>query len=165
MVITGFHSHQSKEAHRAASPDMIALTSGRPVLIIPQNYSSQELADHAMVAWDGKRSASRALGDAMSILETKPKVTVLTVGNAEPDARSIEVLLRNLERHKITANHVHRSGRGRKIAIEIEDTAAELGAKLVVMGAYEHSKFSQDIFGGVTHEVMRTTRVPVLMSH
>lgn len=33
------------------------------------------------------------------------------------------------------------------------------------MGAYEHSKFSQDLFGGVTHELIRSTKVPVFMSH
>ncbi|WP_276326206.1 universal stress protein [Phaeobacter gallaeciensis] len=40
-----------------------------------------------------------------------------------------------------------------------------MGAKLIVMGAYEHSKFSQDLFGGVTHEVIRSSQVPVFMSH
>lgn len=47
----------------------------------------------------------------------------------------------------------------------IKDTADEIGAKLIVMGTYEQSKFSQDLFGGVTYAVVRTARVPVFMSH
>ena len=46
-----------------------------------------------------------------------------------------------------------------------QKTADEIGAKLIVMGAYEHSKFSQDIFGGVTHDVVRSSNIPVFMSH
>jgi len=165
MVITGFQSHRASEEHRSASPDLIALTSGRPVLVIPRGYDAEGLADHALVAWDGKRSAARALGDAMSILETKAKVTVLTVSRDHPDPKTMDYLIRNLERHGIVSEHIHKTGKGKKIAIEIEDTADAIGAKLIVMGAYEHSKFSQDIFGGVTHEVLRSARVPVFMSH
>jgi len=34
-----------------------------------------------------------------------------------------------------------------------------------VMGAFEHSKFTQDIVGGVTTEVFAAARVPVLLAH
>ena len=164
LVITGFQSDLPSEEHRAASPDLIALRSGRPVLVVPNSYDASELADHALLAWDGKRSAARALGDAMSILETKPRVTVLTVGS-QPETHAIKGLMRHLDRHGVAADHAHKPGKGKRIATQIEDTADEVGAKVVIMGAYEHSKFAQDIFGGVTHEVLKTTRVPVFMSH
>jgi nucleotide-binding universal stress UspA family protein len=165
MVVTGFHTDHPNEEHLAASPGMIALKSGRPVLVVPQSYDSPGLADHALLAWDGKRSAARALGDAMGILEGKRQVTVLTVGSAEPKPSPDGGILRHLERHGVAARHVHRFGKGKSVAAEIEDVAEELGAKLIVMGAFEHSKFSQDLFGGVTHEVLKSARVPVFMSH
>lgn len=165
LVVTGFHTDHPNEQHLAASPDMIALKSGRPVLVVPQSYDAPGLADHALLAWDGKRSAARALGDAMGILEGKRQVTILTVGPVEPEPSPDGGILRHLERHGIAATYVHRTGRGKSVAAEIEDTADELGAKLIIMGAYEHSKFSQDLFGGVTHEVLKTARVPVFMSH
>lgn len=165
LVVTGFHTDHPNEEHLAASPDMIALKSGRPVLVVPQSYDSPGLADHALLAWDGKRSAARALGDAMGILEGKRRVTVLTVGASEPKPSPDGGILRHLERHGVAARHVHKFGKGKSVAAEIEDVADELGAKLIVMGAFEHSKFSQDLFGGVTHEVLKTARVPVFMSH
>lgn len=166
LVVTGAQSHLPNEEHRAASPDMLALRSGRPVLIVPDGYSAPGLADHALVAWDGKRSAARALNDAMAIFEVdRRRVTVLTVGPEPELPPPGGGIVTHLQRHDVQAIHLHKRPRHQSIAQLIETTARDLGAKLIVMGAYEHSKFSQDMFGGVTHEVMRTARVPVLMSH
>jgi len=164
LIITGFQSDLAGEDHHAVSPDRIALYSGRPVLVVPQEYDAPALADRVLVAWDGKRSAARALGDAMNVLEGKREVTLLTV-SSQTEASVHDGVMQHLERHGLSARHLHKSGSGKAIATIIEDTADEVGAKLIVMGAYEHSKFSQDVFGGVTHEVMHTTRVPVFMSH
>lgn len=165
LVITGFQSDIPGEEHHVVSPDMVALKSGRPVLVVPNSYSAPVLSDHALLAWDGQRSAARALGDAMDILEGKRRVTVLTVGNHPLPEPVNGGLLTHLERHGIDAEHLHRPPNTGSIAQVIEDTADEIGARLIVMGAYEHSKFSQDVFGGVTHEVLKTARVPVFMSH
>lgn len=165
LVVTGVHSDLPSEEHLSASPDMIALRSGRPVVVVPETYESTGLADHALVAWDGKRSAARALGDAMGILEGKKRVTVLTIGPTEPKASPDGGIIRHLERHGVEAKYMHRSNGGKSIAAVIEDTADEVDAKLIIMGAYEHNKFSQDILGGVTNEVLKTAQIPVFMSH
>lgn len=162
LVVTGVHSHTENEAHMSANPDLIALRSGRPVLVVPDGYEAEGLADHALVAWDGKRSSARALGDAMVGLENKAKVTLLTVGSQK--APGTEYLLRNLERHGIDARLALKPRKG-AIAETILFTAQEVSAGLVVMGAFEHSKFSHDVFGGVTTDVIEKTDVPVFMSH
>ena len=51
------------------------------MLIVPRDGAPEALGDRAFVAWDGRRSAARALADAMQILETKSLVTILTVGD------------------------------------------------------------------------------------
>lgn len=165
LVITGFQSDLPGEVHHVVSPDMIALTSGRPVVVVPEGYRSAGLADHVLVAWDGKRSAARALGDAMDVTEGKRRATVLTIGDDRPETPVDGGIMRHLERHGIVADHLHKSSAGADIASIIKDTADEVDARLIVMGAYEHSKFTQDIFGGVTHDVVRTARIPVFMSH
>lgn len=165
LIVVGPHEAAVSEDHLSAHPDTIALQSGRPVLSVPDGYTADALSDHAIVAWDGKRSAARALGDAMDSLEEKAKVTVLTVGKARFEMPESGGIISHLERHGINAEHLHTQRNGRSIARTIEDTAAEIGANLIVMGAFEHSKFSHDLFGGVTTEVMKTAEVPVLMSH
>lgn len=166
FVVTGFHPSRPADEFRAVSPDIIALQSGRPVLVVPEGYETPSLADHAIVAWDGKRAAARALNDAMSVLEEKPrKVSVVTVGNLLRDMPEAVSISTHLQRHGIEAEFIRISEPSRGIARSIKKTADDIGAKLIVMGAYEHSKFSQDIFGGVTHEVVRSASVPVFMSH
>lgn len=166
FVVTGFHPSRPADEFRAVSPDIIALQSGRPVLVVPEGYAASTLADHALVAWDGKRAAARALNDAMSVLEEKPrKVSVVTVGNLLRDMPEAISISTHLERHGVEAEYISVPDAGRDIARSIQKTADDIGAKLIVMGAYEHSKFSQDIFGGVTHDVVRSTSVPVFMSH
>lgn len=162
LVVTGVHSHIENEEHMSANPDLIALRSGRPVLVVPNGYAADSLAERALVAWDGKRSSARAIGDAMSALEEKAEVTVLTVGSEQ--ATGTDFLLRNLERHGIDASLIVKP-RQKSIAATILSTAQEVSAKLVVMGAFEHSKFSHDVFGGVTTDVMRNSDVPVFLSH
>lgn len=162
LIVTGAHSHSENEAHISANPDLIALRSGRPVLVVPDGYQADGLADHALVAWDGKRSSARALGDAMIGLEEKAKVTLLTVGTQQ--APGTEYLLRNLERHGIEANIVLKVRQG-SIAETILSTVQDISAELVVMGAFEHSKFSHDVFGGVTTDIIGKADVPVFLSH
>ena len=165
LVITGFVSNLAGEEHHVARADQIALHGGRPVLVVPQGYVAPALADHVLVAWDGTRAAARALGDAMNIIEGKREVTILTVGTpSEPDFADGGLLI-HLSRHGITARHLHRAPRASGIASVIEDVADEVGARLIVMGAFEHGKLSQDMFGGVTRDVLHTARVPVFMSH
>lgn len=165
LVVTGRQSDIPSEEHHVARPDMLALKSGRPVVVVPAGYSAPALASHILVAWDDKRSAARALGNAMDVLEEKGQVTILTVGNSQPDLPPDGGILRHLERHGIAARHLHKSRTSGTVAAAIKNTAGELGAELIVMGAYEHSKLTQDLFGGVTQELLRTSDVPVFMSH
>ena len=150
----------------AVHPDRVALQSGRPLIVVPPGYRTERLIENAIVAWDGKRAAARALNDAMLILETQARVTVLTVGTgpAQEPPRGEDPLV-HLARHGVTAERLHLEPKGRTIARTILDASEELGAGLLVMGAYEHSKFSEDLVGGVTNEVMRRATIPALMAH
>lgn len=166
IVVMGSRAAAIGRQNFVARPDVVALRSGRPLVLVPHGYAASELPEHALVAWDGKRAAARALGDAMRILRTKSRVTVLSVGDAPPVSRmpgdDVVTLLR---RHGIAAEMLTRkAGRG-GIARTLMDTCTEVGAGLLVMGAYEHSKFSEDILGGVTRDIFDNATLPVLMSH
>lgn len=162
LIVTGAHSVSSDDdTHLSANPDMLALQSGRPVVVVPDGYEADGLAARTLVAWDGKRSATRAISDALGVLAEKSHVTLLSVG-ATP--RNTDVLLKTLKRHHIEVNARTVAKKG-SIADTIQREAAEDGSKLIVMGAFEHSKFSHDLFGGVTTDVMRHSTVPVFMAH
>jgi nucleotide-binding universal stress UspA family protein len=43
--------------------------------------------------------------------------------------------------------------------------AADLGADLLVMGAYGHSRVRELLLGGATRSILASMIIPVLMSH
>ncbi|HSF91566.1 MAG TPA: universal stress protein, partial [Paracoccaceae bacterium] len=149
--------------HMAVHPDVVARNSGRPVIVVPAGYRTESLGDVAVIAWDGRRAAARAVADAMNVLENKSKVTVLSV--SKPDQTDLSSIDDLLARHGINfTNEVQPKG-AETIASRILGTVEKSGAGLLIMGAYEHSKFAEDIFGGVTNEVLKKSTVPVLLSH
>lgn len=165
ITLMGQYEPIAGEEQITLHPDVIALQSGHPVLIVPKGYEVAELNEHAVLAWDGTRAASRALADAMLILETKSLVTVLTVGDETLGKGHKEAdICTQLERHGIRAEWVRRPRKG-SVGETITAFCREHGAGLLVMGAYEHSKFSEDLIGGVTNEVLQSSHIPVLMSH
>ncbi|MGX9350073.1 universal stress protein [Shimia sp. W99] len=161
LIVTAI-APETGEEHLAADPDSLTLYSGRPVLAVPDAFEAKKLSDHALIAWDGKRCAARALGDAMDVLEDKARVSVLEVGKEE--VPGTDILLRNLKRHGIDAELVRRP-RHRSIAQTVLETTEEVGAQLIVMGAFEHSRFQHNLIGGVTTDVMAQSKVPVFLSH
>lgn len=166
IVVMGSRAAEVGREHFVARPDVVALRSGRPLVFVPQDYAATEINEHALVAWDGKRAAARALGDAMHILQTKSRVTILTIGKEDALPKSAGDDVRTLlKRHGVAAELLLRPQGRDGIGRTIPDTCAEVGAGLLVMGAYEHSKFSEDILGGVTRDIFSHTPIPVLMSH
>ncbi len=165
ITLVGEYAPVPGEEQLVLHPDLVALQSGRPVLVIPKDYKVAELGEHAVFAWDGKRAAARAMSDAMQILESKTLVTILTVGEHAPkDGIEGADISAHLARHGITTEWARLPHKG-SIGATIADYCRDRQAGLLVMGAYEHSKFSEDLIGGVTNEVFEKIAIPVLMSH
>ena len=70
-----------------------------------------------------------------------------------------------LARHDVAAERLHRTPSRHGITRSLLDACAEVDAGMLVMGAYEHSKFSEDLWGGVTRDILGEARLPVMMSH
>ena len=156
------HGEDQQELH----PDMIAMVSGRPVLLVPREFDMSTFNEHAVLAWDGKRASSRALADAMEILKTKSLVTIITVDDGQSEVLLPEMDVETaLQRHGINTEKVNLERNGKSIGYRILEFLDKAQPKLLVMGAYEHSKFRQSIVGGVTNSVLKNAKVPVIISH
>lgn len=156
------HGEDNQELH----PDKIAMISGAPVLLVPREFDVATFNEHAVLAWDGRRAAARALSDAMQILKTKSLVTVITVGedNDELSVPGMDVETA-LQRHGIKTELQKLEKGGKSISERILEYLEEAQPKLLVMGAYEHSKFRQSIVGGVTSNVLKNAKLPIMISH
>lgn len=166
VVVMGSPAERGRSEDFSIRPDVIALRSGRPTIIVPADYNAPAINETAVVAWDGKRASARALADAMHILATKEKVTLLVIGEGPvKDREQIDDVLRLLALHGIDAAFEQRPAATGGIGRTILDTCMDLGAGILVMGAYEHSKFSEDLLGGVTRDILENADLPLLMSH
>ena len=143
--------------------------SGRPALIAPPNWNGQTIGKRVVVAWDASREATRALSEADDILEFAEAVTVITIdakpkmfGHGDQPGANIAA---HLSRRGLPAEVRNVDSIGRSASLAIMDEATSLGADLVVMGGYAHSRLRELVFGGATRELLRTATVPLLMAH
>lgn len=143
--------------------------SGRPALVVPPGWSGTGIGKRVVVAWDASREATRALSEADDILEFAEAVTVLTVdakpkmfGHGDQPGANITA---HLSRRGLPAEVRNVDSMGRSASLAILEEATALGADLVVMGGYAHSRLRELVFGGATRELLRTATVPLLMAH
>jgi nucleotide-binding universal stress UspA family protein len=101
----------------------------------------------------------------MQILETKQRVTILTVGREEAKSPSGERLRQHLLRHGIEPEWVAIEPQELSIGKAIVAWCGENLPGMLVMGAYEHSKFREDMIGGTTNIVLKHITAPILMAH
>jgi nucleotide-binding universal stress UspA family protein len=149
-------------------PDDLVLALGRPVLMIPY-VGEFTTFDHVLIAWNGTREATRALHDAMFVIERADAVTVIEVeasGSAGglPNPATAEVVAA-LKRRGIEAAAESTVTDGTPVADIILSRAADLTADLIVMGAYGHSRLRELVMGGTSRSIFQEMTVPVLMSH
>jgi nucleotide-binding universal stress UspA family protein len=158
------------EGHNEQSlAEAVVFGSGRPVVVLPcsRTRAGAFALDSVIVAWDFSRPASRAVADALPILEKAKQVCVVTVTNEKPmDAkRSAAELAKHLSRHRIDVALETVDAAGRSIGEVLESCANSRRADLLVMGAYGHSRLREFILGGATRSMLSRPPVPVLLSH
>ena len=143
--------------------------SGRPILLLPEAEVHFPRIDRAVIAWDASVEASKAVRDAIGLLKSAAQVDVVLIdpvpsfdGHGPEPGADISTYL---GRHAIRTT-VHRLPReGQDVGEVLRRTAADLGADLLVMGGFGHSRLRQRFFGGTTTDMMKKLELPVLMAH
>lgn len=149
--------------------EAVVFGSGRPVLIFRPGVANllDEGLSAVVLAWDGSRSAARAMADALPVMLKAREVRVLTVVNDKPDARSglgVDVV-RHLKAHGVNAMADEVEADNRRIGRVLEEYAANCRSDLLVMGAYGRSRVREFILGGATEHMLRDPKVPLFLAH
>ncbi len=139
--------------------DTLIQGSGRPVLLVPAGEGAAGVqARRVVLAWNGSREAARATYDALPFLAMAEEVTVLTVdavtNNSQSGAMSGAEIATTLARHGVKATVDAVRSEERSVAGTITDKIAEIGADLLVAGAFSHSRIREMIFGGTTRSLI-----------
>ena len=150
-------------------PEEVALAVGRPILVVPYAGKFDQIGGRVLVAWDASRAATRAVNDAMPLLAGAHSVTVLTIDPTTDKAAHGEVagadIALHLARHGVKATVETTSSAGIGVGNALLSRANDLGADLLVMGAYGHSRVRELVLGGATRTIIETMTLPVLMAH
>lgn len=166
-VVSQSHTSHLEDHVRLHLPDRLPLQAACPTLVIPWDGAVSPVCNHILVAWKACREASRAVRDAMPLLKTAEKVTVLLIQppNHPPNVgQDIEAFLKS---HGVTPTlhtDIEDAGSG-DVGEIILTVARDRGCDSIVMGAYGHSRWREMVVGGATRHVLGHMTVPVIMSH
>ena len=163
LIVTGLSAN---DVSMEATAETVVFGSGRPTLLVPQDAAPSHY-QHVMIAWDGSRVATRAVADAHDFLRLAKTVTIAVVTDEKviPDDNPGVKLLDYLDRHNINSTVALVQAQRRPIGRALQDHALEIGADVMVMGAFGHSRMRDFVMGGATTGILRDLKLPVLLSH
>ncbi len=141
--------------------------SGRPVLIIPDDFSADTLGEKVVLGWSETREATHAAHDLIDVANPDAEIRVLRIGSppsntlADHAANDMAIAL---ARHGPRIEVVHRDKDGEKVADVLAHEAFEMGADMLATGAFGHSRAYDFVIGAATRTLLREAKLPVLFS-
>ncbi|KGJ04957.1 Universal stress protein family protein [Paracoccus halophilus] len=155
-----------------ATPDAEAVTEAAlfegaaPVLIVPE-LLEEPFGKKILIAWNQSNEAMAAVRRAMPLLRAADSVEI-TVIDPSPNGPERSdpggALGQMLTRQGVNAEIAVLARTQPMISDMLNRRATEIGADMIVMGAYGHSRFRQAILGGATRNMLEKALVPVLMA-
>lgn len=168
LVLIGPEASWADDRLRRHVVETSLLYSGAPALLFTERWKPGPI-ERAVLGWNASAEASRAARALMSIAEPEAKIDVVIVDEEDsswahgPEPGSD--IARHLSRHGFKVEVQRRPSASRPIAEVLEAAAVMAKADLLAIGAFAHSRFREVLFGGVTRDLIRHQRLPVLMAH
>jgi nucleotide-binding universal stress UspA family protein len=138
------------------NPSDLVMQAGRPLLIVPDAFDWLDLRS-VLIAWKDTVEARRAVADALPLLRKATEVTVAEIAEEQANRPAALSRVRDvaawLSRHGVSASEQVPEDCGEAGGL-LERIASEVGAGVVVAGAYGHSRFREWILGGVTRRLI-----------
>ncbi|MFN4087716.1 MAG: universal stress protein [Alphaproteobacteria bacterium] len=143
--------------------EAVLFGSGRPALLVPPD---QPVAGGGgAIFWNGSAEAARAVAAALPMLRRAERVHIMEVDEKLGPEAAQAGLPDYLAWHGIAAETTRLEADYREPGEALLAEALRVGARLIVMGAYTHSRMRQLILGGVTSHLLTACPVPVMLAH
>ncbi|MET4312575.1 universal stress protein [Bradyrhizobium sp. RT4b] len=169
IVVSGGHSPAFSNAFSLASPKDLVMQAGRPLLVVPERVNWLDLRS-VLVARKDTPEARRAMADALPMLRKARDVVVVEIPERDDDRPAVMDRVSDvavwLARHGVTATaRVPEAAGNETAALQLETIAGDIGAGLIVAGAYGHSHFRELILAAVTRYLVTQSARRGLLSH
>jgi len=166
LVIMGPPQRQQAPTTVLGLSEGLIFASGRPCLLLPDDWPAERVARRIVIGWNGGREAARAIADAMPLLVAAEAVHLVVLPDAglkglhgqEPGAD----MAAHLARHGVRV--VLEQQPGSDAGAALLERCAATNADLLVMGARGRSELSEFFLGGATRVVLSESRLPLLLS-
>ncbi len=141
--------------------------SHAPVMVVPEGAEAPVRPGRAVIAWNQSPEALAAIRRALPLLVGADLVNIAII---DPPRHGPErsdpggALSQMLTRHGLRCEISVLSRTMPKVSDVITRHVGDVGADLLVMGAYGHSRFREAILGGATRDVLEHPPVPVFMA-
>jgi len=147
----------------------VLFQSGTPILLVPSRSKHPLPPECALVAWNGSANARRALTGALPLLQRAKQVHFVEVDppleGLRADEALREALIGYLKQHRIEATFTTSSSKVNSCSDVVLAHARKVGAQLLVMGGYGHSRLREWSLGGMTRDVLAGGSLPLLVAH
>ena len=152
-------------ASEAGFVESTLIGTGRPAIIVPRTGQHEDVGHVVLIGWRDTPQAVHAVSAALPWLQSAREVHVLEAGASPQLADGASGIEGHLHRHGIHCV-VHADRRSDTNAGEaLLSLAGTIGADLLVMGCYGHSRARELVLGGATRAVLERAALPVLMAH
>lgn len=158
------HTAMDRNSPSYITVETALLGAARPLLLSPASPPAS-IGSTVVVAWNGGMESTRAVVGALPFLRRARAVHVLTAETAVTNAEAANRLAEYLGWQGIPCQISKIRPGAEAVGAALLGRAAEMGADLVVMGGYGHSRMREMILGGVTRYVFSHAGLPVLMAH
>jgi nucleotide-binding universal stress UspA family protein len=137
--------------------------SPRPVVTVPLTLPAGQVV---MIAYDGSPQATRALQMFQAVwLDSSHEAHVVCVDpHQEHAVRCVERAVEFLQRHHI-AVQAHAIATSASPAHVLLEQVQQVGASLLVMGAYGRSTLREFFGGSITRTLLQESPVPLFLYH
>jgi nucleotide-binding universal stress UspA family protein len=144
----------------------VLIASGRPALVVPYVDLGTTFGEEVLIAWKPTRECAHAVSAAIAFLQRARRIHLTIADDVDAIADQFRALEDYLRLHDVTAPIERRatvpSGEPGEGLLSL---AADVGADLLVMGCYGHSRTRELVLGGATRTVLQSMTLPVLMAH
>jgi nucleotide-binding universal stress UspA family protein len=147
--------------------EAVLVACGRPALVVPHIGAGRTIGSTVAIAWKETPEAARAVTAALPFLRKAQRVVVLSWGEEPPASVGGQALdlERYLNAHGVSFTWDRAGAERAQVGELLLSRAFDLGADLLVMGCYGHSRAREWILGGATRTILESMTLPVLMMH
>lgn len=167
IAVLGAGRQPDRQVSALTLSEDVIFASGRPSILLPPDWPAERSIPRKIaVGWNASREAARAISDAMPFLTAADEVHVVVV----PEPKISRLLgqdpgadiSRHLARYgiPIVLDRLEGESAGQLLLAKARD----IGADMIVVGAYGQPKITEFVFGSATQTLLANPHIPILLS-